>query len=198
MTPEDLANRTPGRPRDVQAGRQILHAAQDLLAEVGVHGLSVEQVAERAAVGKATIYRRWPSKDDLILAAIQDLYDDMTVSDTGDVEADLRATLRAALRLVTETRAGQILPQLAGELARRTPYGQAYLDTVMGPRFDILRNVLRRGISDGTLRADLDVQLATASTVGTLVVLSLTGEVSTADSELPDRLVDQLLDGWRA
>jgi len=62
--------RKPGRPRSAQAHKAILDATLELLAEEGFHGLSIEAVAAKAGVGKTTIYRRWPSKDELVMDAI--------------------------------------------------------------------------------------------------------------------------------
>src|SRR5579863_5322517 len=62
--------RRPGRPRSERAERAIIDAALSVFAESGPEGLCIEQVAARAGVGKATIYRRWPGKEDLLLDAI--------------------------------------------------------------------------------------------------------------------------------
>src|SRR6202050_426841 len=64
------ANRRPGRPRSEQAEQAIIDATLDLFAEQGFEGVCVEAVAARAGVGKATIYRRWPNKEELLLAAL--------------------------------------------------------------------------------------------------------------------------------
>ena len=65
--------RAPGRPRSAQAHRAILDATIELFVESGYEGLSIEGVAARAGVGKTTIYRRWSSKEDLIVDAIGEL-----------------------------------------------------------------------------------------------------------------------------
>src|SRR6202050_2032008 len=64
------ANRGPGAPRSEQAEHAIIEATLDLFAEQGFEGVCVEAVAARAGVGKATIYRRWPNKEELLLAAL--------------------------------------------------------------------------------------------------------------------------------
>ncbi|HEY4851574.1 MAG TPA: helix-turn-helix domain-containing protein, partial [Streptosporangiaceae bacterium] len=69
-SPDPAHHRRPGRPRSEQADRAIIEAALSLFAESGPDGLCIEQVAARAGVGKATIYRRWPGKEDLLLDAL--------------------------------------------------------------------------------------------------------------------------------
>ena len=72
-----------GRPRDERADRAILSAALELMAEHGVHGLRIDDVADRAGVGKATIYRRYRSKEELVAAAVGALVSEIAVPDTG-------------------------------------------------------------------------------------------------------------------
>ncbi|MDR0343309.1 MAG: TetR/AcrR family transcriptional regulator, partial [Nocardiopsaceae bacterium] len=96
-----------GRPRSEQADRAILTAAADLLAERGLAGMPIEEVAARAGVGKATIYRRWPSRGALALDAFQaEFAGQQRLPDTGTLHGDLLAALRSWVRAVTRTRAG--------------------------------------------------------------------------------------------
>ena len=96
-----------GRPRSEQADRAILDAALELFADAGFDGLTVEGVAARAGVGKATIYRRYPCKVDLVMASARFLTQvEAPQPDTGRVEDDLRATARGLVHLLTETAAG--------------------------------------------------------------------------------------------
>ena len=86
------AERRPGRPRSATADQAILDAALELFVEAGLEGLAVEQVAARAGVGKATIYRRYPGKIDLVIAAARCLTSAVApVPDTGTADGDLRA-----------------------------------------------------------------------------------------------------------
>lgn len=189
------AQRSPGRPRDASVTARVMAAVQAALAESGIESLSVEAIAERTGVSKATIYRRWATKNALILAAVEDLYAEISLPETGDPMADLGVVIKGALRLVASSRAGRIFPQLAGDVARRTAPGEAYLQTVMKPRLEAIKSMIRRGIEHGFLRSELDVDLAAASIVGTVVMLSLTSdEVEPAQA---DRLLDQLISGWK-
>src|SRR5260370_10613411 len=86
--------RKPGRPRSAQAHKAIIDATLELLAEEGFQGLSIEEVAARAGVGKTTIYRRWPSKDELVMEAIRQVQIDVPAIDIGNFRNDLAALIK--------------------------------------------------------------------------------------------------------
>lgn len=190
--------RSPGRPRDAQADQAIRDAALRLLGDVGYEAMTVEAVADRAGVGKATIYRRWPNKQELVLAAIDALYEQgIEVPDTGDVRSDLVELIRRAQRLMTSSPAGQILPRVVPEVAQNTPLGRAYLDTVMTPRLRTLAATLERAQQRGELRPDLDVEFAVTFLIGPMMFLVLTRRIEREGADLPERLVDHVLEGLR-
>src|ERR1700722_13397170 len=115
MTNEPAAPgaRGAGRPRSAEADLSILEAATAILAERGLAGMSMEEVAARAGVGKATVYRRWPSRGALALDAFMaDFQALQPLPDTGTLRGDLLAALRAWVRAVTQTPAGRILAGL--------------------------------------------------------------------------------------
>src|ERR687897_102301 len=89
--------RPAGRPREARADRAILAATLALMADRGVEDLRIDDVAEQAGVGKATIYRRFRSKDELVTAAVAALVGEIAVPDTGSTEADLLALMRNAV-----------------------------------------------------------------------------------------------------
>src|SRR5215472_4074548 len=94
QTPRD-ATRRAGRPRSVQADRAIIEATLEIFAESGAEGLCIEKVAAKAGVGKATIYRRWPGKEELLLDAIAALRSPLPQPQGRSVRADLTALLEA-------------------------------------------------------------------------------------------------------
>jgi len=189
--------RARGRPRDVRVDQSILDAALDLFLEDGFDTMSIESVAERAGVGKTTIYRRWQSKEELVVATIGTLYEGMDVPDTGDVRADLTTVVRHMHGLIQNTKAGRALPRMAGELARGSPLGHAYMRTVLAPRLEAVGAALQRAEVRGDLRSDLDVEIAVASIVGPMMFLALTGRIANLDEELASRLVDQAITGMK-
>lgn len=200
-TSRDLAGpaRPPGRPRSARADRAILEAAIDAFIEEGFEGMTMEGVAARAGVGKTTVYRRWPCKDDMLLAAIESLLEDFHVDDTGDVRADLTAVARRAHRFITETKAGEVLPRMVVQVITGTPLGRAYSEKIMAPRAEAARRVIEAAKGRGELRPDLDAGLVVAALVGSLIFLRITsalpGAGDHAGDDMAERLVGQLLDG---
>jgi AcrR family transcriptional regulator len=188
---------SPGRPRSAEADRAILESALDAFVENGFEGMSVEAVAERAGVGKTTIYRRWSSKQELVVAALDTLLEEMHPVATGDTEADLVALVGRVQHFVTRTRAGEVLPRMIGEVAAGTPLGRAYFEKVMQPRLGQLAGIFEDARARGELRPDVDVDLALAAVIGSMMFLRLTRTMPRARGTLPDRLVAQLLDGLR-
>ena len=187
--------RPPGRPRRPDTDEKVLEATLDAFIEEGYAGMSVEGVAERVGVAKTTIYRRWPSKDELVLAAIRSLFEEWEVPDSGDLEADLLTLVRQAHHTITRTQAGRILPRMAGEVTEGTPLGRAYLEGVMRPRFLAARELLARAVDSGELRPDLDLDLALASIVGPMMFLFLTAQLPAMGDDLPERLVRHVMVG---
>ncbi len=187
---------TSGRPRKPETDTAILEAALALFGEVGSEGMTVEAVASRAGVGKATIYRRWPTKDDLIIAAIQGCLTSVEVPDLGDLRTTLVAMVRGAITLMKTSTAGSIFPQMAGEVAGRTPLGLRYVEAVIRPRRAMVRSILERSVAEGVLRADLDVALLADVLVGPIILRKILNELADISDDVPERLVDSLLDGW--
>src|SRR5579859_5921183 len=90
--------RSSGRPRSVRSHAAILDATLHMLAEQGIRGSSIEAIAARAGVGKMTIYRRWPSKEALILEALRTFFTEPALANSGNVRDDLTTTLREAIQ----------------------------------------------------------------------------------------------------
>lgn len=156
-----------GRPRSEEAHQAILDATLELLAEVGLSALTVEGVATRAGVGKATIYRRWKSKLPLVIEAYSQL-PRLEEVDTGSLEGDLEAVLRHYLKLLGATTMGAVVPGLVGERAHN-PEMARLLDPVIQARRQPLLRVLARGVERGELPAGIDLELAADFVMGPLV-----------------------------
>jgi AcrR family transcriptional regulator len=146
-----------GRPRSEEADRAILSAATALLAERGLGGMSMEEVAARAGVGKATVYRRWPSRGALALDAfLAEFKAQQPVPDTGSFRGDLRAALRGWTRSVTRTPAGRMLAGLIAEAQRDPALAAAWRDQVIEPLRARNTVLLDRAIARGEIPADTD------------------------------------------
>lgn len=188
----------PGRPRSPQAHRAILDAAAALFIEEGFDAMSVEGVAARAAVGKATIYRRWPSKEDLVIDAIAQVFAAPPRPDTGSVREDLVLMGRELHHLMSSSVTGGVFPPMASEVARNSRLGRLYGERVIGPRRAGLADAIRRGIERGELPTDTDIELAIDMLVGTFLLRRLTHRLKRSDPAMAERAVDLVLVGVRA
>lgn len=157
--------RPPGRPRDPGADRAILEAAVDVLRTEGFGGFTVDAVATRAGVGKATIYRRWSGKEELILAAAETVMAEIPRPDTGSVRDDLLVLAKSmAAHFASET-AGCLAADLAAEAARN-PEAQALMRRFTSTRRKVSVGVVRRAVERGELRADIDPDVVVDGIVG--------------------------------
>jgi len=192
------ARARPGRPRSASAHSAILDAAVALFVDRGFEGMSVEAVAADAGVGKTTIYRRWRSKEELVVDAIAERFADPSAPETGNVRDDLVQSARELHLLMSSSRTGAVFPRMGAEVARGSRLGRLYGERVIGPRRAIFAEALARGIERGELSEDTDVELAIDLLVGTLLLRRFTGRLKRSDTSLPERAVDMVLVGLRA
>jgi AcrR family transcriptional regulator len=183
-----------GRPRSAQAHQAILDAAVALFVEEGLEGMSVEAVAARAGTGKTTIYRRWPSKEELVIDAIAQRFAAAPAVDTGGVRGDLLLLGRELHGLMSASATGGVFPRMAVEVARRSRLGRLYGKRVIGPRRAALEAAVRRGVRRGELPEDADVELTVDLLVGALLLRRLTGRLRRSNTT-PERAVDIILAG---
>ncbi len=193
----DGISRKPGRPRSAQANQAILKAALEELADVGFEAMSIEAVAARAGVGKTTIYRRWPSKNELIMEAISVIHTEVPVIDTGNFRDDLLAMLRGAYHLRT-TLVEQLLLKMTAEVKSHPEVFQVFIERHVTPRFIRITQMIERAKTRGEVRQDVDPALIMALAAGPFFLQVLfagifpTPEVS---PETAERLVDAILHG---
>jgi AcrR family transcriptional regulator len=149
-----------GRPRSEEADRAILSAATELLAERGLGGMSMEEVAARAGVGKATVYRRWSSRGALALDAfLAEFEEQQPVPDTGTFRGDLLSALRGWIRSVTRTPAGRMLAGLVAEAQRDPALATAWRDQVIEPLRVRNTVLVERAIERGEIPSDVDADV---------------------------------------
>jgi AcrR family transcriptional regulator len=188
--------RRPGRPRSEQAEQAIIEATLDLFAEKGFEGVCVEAVAARAGVGKATIYRRWPNKEELLLAAFSSLKSPYPEPKGVSVRDDLLAMVQVMCADKSDPRKARRYALLLGEGDKYPRLMARYKETVVQPRRDAMRAVIRHGIETGELRPDTDVEIAMLTLTG--VIMAHEKDAGTLDEEFATRLVDGLLLGLSA
>lgn len=126
----------------------------------------MEAIAARAGVGKNTIYRRWPSKEDLIADAIRELSSELDVLDEGDVRTLLLDRLNDFAHVFADPVLGRILPGLLGELQRNPTFAAVYAERVVRPRHEAMVALLREARARGELRSDVDPELVADLIVG--------------------------------
>jgi len=151
-----------GRPRSEAARLAILDAAGELLLANGLEAVSMDAVAERAGVSKATIYRWWPTKQTLALEALYHEWDTARAAppDTGSLRGDLLALLRPWIRLVRERPYGRVVASLVTEVHTDAEFAREYQARFVEPRRAPARRVLERAIERGQLPPGTDVELA--------------------------------------
>jgi AcrR family transcriptional regulator len=187
--------RRPGRPVEERPRQAAIEATLDLIAEHGIGGLTTNAVAERAGISKATMYRRWRSKEELVVDAVAALVSEIAVPDTGSTHDDLRALMRGAVGLYSRSLEAAVMPSLVDAMSRDAGLARAVRDGFLAHRRAALRAVLQRGIERGDLRADLDVELALDTLGGALFYrLLVTG--GPIDRRLADGVVELIVRGF--
>ena len=160
--------RRRGRPRREDAAPTILDATLELLAEHGFHATTMDAIAERAGVGKNTIYRRWDTKQELFIDAFIRFTARLEVrgGDGDDVYGLLLDHVREVARLLAEPLASRLIPALVGELHRDPAFAEAYAERVVQPLRAPLVAMLERARERGELRPDTDPELVADMLVG--------------------------------
>jgi AcrR family transcriptional regulator len=183
-----LTKRRPGRPVEERPRRAALAAVLDLIAEHGINGVTTNAVAERAGISKATMYRRWRSKDALVADAIGALLDqEIAIPDTGTLAGDVHELLAEAVTLYSTPRAAALIPELVAGMARDGELADAVRRTFLAARRDALDRVLQRAADRRELREDVDRALCLDLFGGVIFYrLLITG------GPLDERLVDDL------
>jgi AcrR family transcriptional regulator len=194
----DQERKAPGRPRNARADEAILDAMITLLGDgQSVDGISIEAVAAKAGVGKATIYRRWPNKEALLIDAIRTMKGPLPEPRGESVREDL-ILLLSGMRSKNSERYGRITACLLPELVR-SPEMLRVHQAIGEPRRELMRQVLRRGIETGELRADLDIELTQLMLSSPILAQNMLRYNPRVDDDtLAEKLVDAVLHGAAA
>jgi AcrR family transcriptional regulator len=181
-----------GRPRSEEAHQAILDATLELLAEVGFSALTVEGIAQRAGVGKATIYRRWSSKLPLVVEAFSQLPGFEEV-DSGSLVEDLKSTLKSYLEVFNSSALFTVFPSLAGERAQN-PELSKLLEPVARSRRQPFVRIFQRAQERGEISPEVDLDLAADLVVGPISV-TLFFRGGRPSPSMVDPLVELALNG---
>jgi AcrR family transcriptional regulator len=187
--------RTPGRPRSEASHQAIIRATLELLLETGYRSLTMEGVRARAGVGKATIYRRWSSKEELVRDVVVFMHDDLQAPDTGSLRGDyegMAARVRAAAQ---RAGAATVMPRLLGDVANDPELRAIFYDNLVEPRRAQMRAVLQRAVARGEIRDDVDIELIIDLFAGPVVYRLLITGGDYAQLHAVDAQLDALLNG---
>jgi AcrR family transcriptional regulator len=195
MSRDASPSRAIGRPREARADRAILVATLELMAERGVRDLRMDDVADRAGVGKATIYRRYRSKDELVADAVATLVSEIAIPDTGSTRSDLLALMRQAVGLYNGPLARGLMPALLEETRRNPELASTVRDQFLAGRRSALSAVLERGVRRGDLRRGLDLELA-LDVLGGAIFYRLLVTGGPIDEHLAQGVVELILRGF--
>jgi AcrR family transcriptional regulator len=154
----------PGRPRSAKAHKAILQAATALLLEQGLQSMNMDELAERAGVSKATIYRWWASKELLALDALVAEWQtsgSIAERDTGSLRGDLLAQIRPWIRKLNDKPYGRVIAGFVAQAQTDPEFATLYREHFVQPRRDATRPIFLRALDRGEVAqgADLDVTL---------------------------------------
>lgn len=185
--------RGPGRPRDPGLDGAILAATMELLCKEGFAGTSVEAVADRAGVSKATIYRRWATREDLLMAAGSEMGPCPGDPDCGNLRDDLLVLIGGLVSMATDTPVADLLPAVIEEAARN-PELRIRFDAHIDARRAPLRAALARAEARGEVRPGTDPELVADLLSGPIFTrILVTG--GPLPEGLASAIVDAVLDG---
>lgn len=188
---EERERRRPGRPRDAGADDAIMDAVVELLTEVGFGGLTIDAVAHRAGVGKATIYRRWDGKEQLVLDALAAGRIPVPQPDTGTLRDDLLAYYLPLADIEAQQGAVRLMPALAAEAAVDPDLADR-LHAFVSDRRAPVAGILRRAQERGEVNDDVDIELVVDLLTGAIMYrLYFSGAV--VDEDVIRRLLEGVL-----
>jgi AcrR family transcriptional regulator len=185
-----------GRPRSEKARTAILDAAAGLLLANGLDAVSMDAVAERAGVSKATIYRWWRTKETLALDALFHEWNVVraTTRSTGSLRGDLVALFRPWVRLVRSLPYGRVITALLTEAQTDPEFAVEYRARLIEPRREQARSIFHRAIERGEIPATVKIEVALDLLYGSLYHRLLQGHAPLDDRFVRD-VVDTVLAG---
>jgi AcrR family transcriptional regulator len=193
-TPE--APRTAGRPRSAEADQAILEATLRFLVEQGYDAMSIESIAAAAGVGKTTIYRRYPSKRELVVAAVLSIAENFQLPpDSGSVRVDLLACMHQAFEIFRTGSAFSIMGTLLVRERDDPELMDLFRREIIAPRMEAIGRLFRRGIDRGEIRAGISIPLVLQMLAGTIFARHISG--SPEDEGWMESLVDTLFEGLK-
>lgn len=193
MTERMTGKRLGGRPRDASIDSAVLDAASELLEVSGYGALAVEKVARRAGVSKTAVYRRWPTRQQLVLAELQRRMGEVHPVDTGCTLCDLNEALGMFVRTFT-CMGPEFFSPLLADCSTDPALRQEFLDTLFQPPRQAVHTTLVRAVARGDLRADADLTLVVDSLASLVHYRLLFGHAPVTEQAI-EQAVNTLLAG---
>ncbi|GAA3081544.1 TetR/AcrR family transcriptional regulator [Streptomyces rectiviolaceus] len=193
-----IAKSVRGRPRSEAVERSIVEGVLKMIEDgVPLADLSIERIARTAGVGKATIYRRWSGKEELFVDILRGVDDPPPELAGESMRGDLVTLLDHLRRRGVNMRSSALLHNVFAQMKSLPKLWEAYHATVVEPQRRVMIGVLRRGVENGELRADVDIVLANDLFVGPMLVRTVLRPDAPLDEDLAERIVDTVLAGLR-
>ena len=167
MTVASAERAKPGRQRSEAADTAIVEATLDLLGENGYASLTMAAVIARSGVSSATLYRRWPTKQELVAAALATLHAEIVDIDTGSLRTDVIAMVRSSADAMS-VRREDLADDLAIELRRNPEFRVAVNEKFVLPRRRVMGAIIERAQQRGELGASIDAETAVSFIAGPL------------------------------
>jgi AcrR family transcriptional regulator len=194
---KELQARPPGRPRSERAHRAILQAANELLESEGFAAVTVEGIAERAGVSKATVYRWWPNRAAVVMDGFLSIVSsEVPFPHTGHAREDIRIHMRR-LAEAFSGKIGRTVAALIAEGQSNPELAEALRSRWLAVRRAEAREILELGIERGELREDLDLEVAVDVLYGPIYYRMLVGHAP-VDNGFTDALADHIFAGLAA
>ncbi len=152
-------HKSSGRPRSIQSHTAILKATLALLEEVGFETMSIEAIAKRAGVGKTTIYRRYRSKEELVVDAIESIRLDVVIPNTGNFWRDIDELLENAAQITLNSLGRQTVAMIVSSASSNAQFAQIYWTKYLQPRREAFAIVIERGKMRKEIKPNLDAGL---------------------------------------
>jgi AcrR family transcriptional regulator len=190
-------NGHPGRPRSQDVDSAILRAAVELLSSRGPDGLTINAVARRSRVARASIYLRYPGRDALLAATLRAAIGREPFPLSGDLERDLRATADQVQAILATPGFRAVLPEVVRGLLRQVDVGNGITYDMVSPNRRPIADEYARQAADAGLRNDVDPDLVGCMVVGSLLMLLLVDGVPPTPSQA-QQTVSIILDGLSA
>ena len=185
--------KTPGRPRSVKSERAILKATLELLGDVGFDRMSIEAVANRAGVGKTTIYRRYSSKAELVADAIESIRQDVVIPNTGNLRQDLDELIENTAQITLTPLGRQTVATIISSATSNSQFAQIYQTKYLQPRRKAFAVVIERAKTRNEIKDELDPDLVFDTMSGIMLYALIFPPETESWTEYVRRALDLLL-----